>query len=408
MEPLFVIDQRHHGKGPIIFAWHPEGTCVASTGNSRVVHIFDRRGALVDQIVPPHPSVCTALEWDKDGEILAIMQQQSAVVVLWELQTKIKKELVTPVKDLSLLQWSKVGPQLALGTGKGSVVFYNKESGRQTVAASKHKKRIVCGDWNLDNKFAYASEDRQITICSAVGDTLDEVKVKCRPLNVTFGTQDEKESIVSVNLEGRAILLYDLSNRDNALEIEFQQRYGSILSFKWFGGGFLMAAFSSGYVVVISTHLHEIGREQFCAKFHDDQLRDIAYCPIVQRVATCGDNCIKLIDMNDWKEITTENLEKEAGQLDHLAWAKEGQILSVSTRSGCLYSFVVRPGSLNSETSHPHGHSTLELAFRPLSLIGMLTCIVSVVSVALLWCCSSLALSFYDIALALSGTSATI
>jgi hypothetical protein len=83
-----------------------------------------------------------------------------------------------------------------------------------------------------------------------------------------------------------------------------------------------MAGFKSGYVVVISTReaihaaivhlhtdtyaraadMHEIGREQFCAKFHNDELRDIAHCPAVQRVATCGDNCIKLIDMTDnWK-----------------------------------------------------------------------------------------------------------
>jgi hypothetical protein len=29
-----------------------------------------------------------------------------------------------------------------------------------------------------------------------------------------------------------------------------------------------MAGFSLGYVVVISTRPHEIGREQFCARFH--------------------------------------------------------------------------------------------------------------------------------------------
>lgn len=44
LEPHFVVDTRHHGQGPIVFAWHPQGTCVATTGSSRVVHIFGSHG----------------------------------------------------------------------------------------------------------------------------------------------------------------------------------------------------------------------------------------------------------------------------------------------------------------------------------------------------------------------------
>eukprot|EP00952_Eustigmatos_sp_NYUAD-ZCMA_P009144 37837-Eustigmatos_ZCMA.PRE.1 len=44
LEPHFVVDTRHHGKGPIVFSWHPQGTCVATSGSSRVVHIFGTNG----------------------------------------------------------------------------------------------------------------------------------------------------------------------------------------------------------------------------------------------------------------------------------------------------------------------------------------------------------------------------
>lgn len=50
MDPLFVIDSRHHGKGPVIFSWHPHGTLLASSGSNRIVHIFTCHGQLLHSI----------------------------------------------------------------------------------------------------------------------------------------------------------------------------------------------------------------------------------------------------------------------------------------------------------------------------------------------------------------------
>lgn len=62
------------------------------------------------------------------------------------------------------------------------------------------------------------------------------------------------------------------------------------------------------------THLHPLcpcptrpsrrektGREQYCAKFHTGELRGIAHCAATHKLATCGDGCVKLIDMRDWR-----------------------------------------------------------------------------------------------------------
>lgn len=38
------------------------------------------------------------------------------------------------------------------------------------------------------------------------------------------------------------------------------------MTHKWFGDAYIMLGFSAGYVVVISTHQHEIGEELFQAK----------------------------------------------------------------------------------------------------------------------------------------------
>jgi WD repeat-containing protein 19 len=62
-----------------------------------------------------------------------------------------------------------------------------------------------------------------------------------------------------------------------------------------------MAGFSLGYVVVISTKPHEIGREQFCARFHNNELGDLVYSPETGFLASCGDGAVKLIEMDDWR-----------------------------------------------------------------------------------------------------------
>jgi len=189
---------------------------------------------------------------------------------------------------------------------------------------------------------------------------------------------------------GKTILLYDLNERENALELAFQARYGSIVSYQWFGNGYIIAGFSSGYVVIISTHLNEIGQEQYCAKFHEHSLREIVYNEANGTVATCGDNCIKVVRMSDWKEIAVEYLDSEptapsssAGSaaggspptsssstladlsgpiisgsggavqapslcFEDLQWTPDGRILSVSSHNGCLHNFMILSSALRS------------------------------------------------------------
>ena len=85
------------------------------------------------------------------------------------------------------------------------------------------------------------------------------------------------ETHLSINMGGYSLLLYDLSDPDNPLELAFQSRYGNIICHKWFGDGHMMLGFSEGYLVVISTHITEIGEELFSGRFHAKTLYDIAY-----------------------------------------------------------------------------------------------------------------------------------
>lgn len=345
-----MLDSRLFGKGPLVLAWHPSSRYLAVGGLSRVVFVLDRKGNVIDEIMPPLESPITSLDWDADGQTLAILQGTAPHgVYLWDMASKHLDHLDAGIRDPSFkeptfIKWSKVGSHIAVGTARGDVLMYDKESRMCWYVASKHKKRITCGDWNSDNKFAFASDDRQITIATVEGKTFGQVKVKSRPTNVKFGGNErDRENVVSVSMDRKTILLYNLDDPENALELAFQQRYGHIVAFRWFQDGYVMVGFSLGFLVVISTHLSEIGREQFCARFFKDALRDLAYCPLRHKVATCGDNCIKIIDMLDWKDKVAEELDRSAGQVDKVTWSHDGNCLSVTTRNGYLYIYGLEP-----------------------------------------------------------------
>jgi WD repeat-containing protein 19 len=72
------------------------------------------------------------------------------------------KPLETNLKDPSFLCWSRVGPQLAVGSQKGNLLIYNNITFKKVPMMGKHTKKITCGAWNLENKLALASQDRMV------------------------------------------------------------------------------------------------------------------------------------------------------------------------------------------------------------------------------------------------------
>ena len=322
----------------------------------------DRHGDIIDEIPMQNAAPILALQWDKDGEFLAILQEGNASVPLWALSTRKVIPLETNLRDPTFLAWSKTGPQLAIGTAKGSLLIYNKTRKQKIPVVGKHSKAITCGAWSKHgNKLVLGSDDKTLTISNDGGDTLLHTEIKHVPLETHFtfnkssaaykSTNDD--NVVSANLNGKSLLLYNImDDKEDPMELTFAVsdngrgcKYGDVVSHHWFEEGLLLVGFSGGYLLSVSTNAHDLGEEKYARKFHNNNLHTFAYNPQLQRAATAGDDGVRIVDTRDFTEsrpdyISPEDLEN--GRVTSLAWSPDGQILTVGTNTGNVYNFLAK------------------------------------------------------------------
>ncbi|KAJ6655392.1 hypothetical protein lerEdw1_005450 [Lerista edwardsae] len=314
IQRVFTLSEKTVPGSPVQFAWQKTlGNVIAVTGFNHTVKIFDRHGQKKNEI--NLPGNCIAMDWDRDGDTLAIIADKSSSIYLWDANTN-----------------------------KTSLVDTN-----MSYTGSKHTKRITCGCWSKEKLIALGGEDKTITISNHEGDTIRMSTVSGDPSDMEFivmKTDDRipaNETTVSVVVAQKTLYLFNFKDPDNPVELQFQTHYGSIVSYKWYGDGYILIGFSLGFFVVISTHIREIGHEIFQACDHKDNLTSIAISQTLNKGATCGDNCIKIHDLSDLNEMyAIITLEEENKGLDQLAWTDDGQLLAVSTKKGSIHVFLTK------------------------------------------------------------------
>ncbi|NXM86552.1 WDR19 protein, partial [Oenanthe oenanthe] len=348
-QQVFSLYEKSWSGSPVQFAWQKTlGNFLAVTGGGHAVKIFDRHGQKRNEI--GLPGNCVAMDWDKDGDTLAVITDKSSTIFLWDAITNKTSQVDSGMRDaMSFLLWSRVGALLAVGTTKGNLLIYNRQTSRKISVLGKHTKRITCGCWSIENLLALGGEDKMITISNQEGDTIRQTSVSSDPSDMQFSVMktDERvstrESTVSAVVGKRTLFLFNLNDPDNPIDLKFQQPYGSIVSYKWYGDGYIMIGFSHGCFVVISTHIREIGQEVFQAHNHKDNLSSIAISQSLNKAASCGDNCVKIHDLTDLREMyAIINLDDESKGVDQMAWTDDGQLLAVSTRKGSLHVFLTK------------------------------------------------------------------
>lgn len=291
---------------------------------------------------------------------------------MWEVASRNVYYIDSGLGNPTWAKWSKTGPQLAVGSARGALLMFRKDTRKKALIPGKHGDAILCGDWSTGNKLALGGRDVVLTISNEAGETEERVELKHEPAAVQFAAEkgdaafraggaaggagsgsgsgsaasggSSSDTTVSVNMGGKTVLLYNLLRPSHPAELLFQAKYGRIVSYRWFGDGYVLLGFEEGFLVVISTHKDEIKEEVFSGRFHKERLTDIACSAAAQRAASAGGNLIKLLDMSTWRELRSEFAATDAahGSITRLEWTPDGQILTAATANGTVYAFLGR------------------------------------------------------------------
>ncbi|XP_060800859.1 WD repeat-containing protein 19 isoform X1 [Amyelois transitella] len=337
---LYTIDQPH-GLGELYFQWQKgeSRSLIATTGTDATVAIHDRSGQLLERM--KLHGLCAGMEWDNDGDYLAIITPNSNSVLLWECHANKRMTIETGLREPpSCLGWAYGEPLLAIGTQKGNLALYNHHTTKRIPMIGKHTKKITCAAWNKDSILVLASEDKTLSINNSDGDTLRMISLRDTPNDLQFSEMktDERvagENTISLIVGKRTLYLYNLLNPENPIELAFQQRYGSIVSYKWYGDGYILIGFSAGFIIAISTHIKEVGEELFQVKNHKENLTDVTVCN--GQAASCGDGQLKLISI--WNNGEVVGSVSPGGGAERCAWSADGRLLAAAGRA-CLNVYV--------------------------------------------------------------------
>uniref|UniRef100_A0A4W6BS64 WD repeat domain 19 n=1 Tax=Lates calcarifer TaxID=8187 RepID=A0A4W6BS64_LATCA len=349
LQNVFILADKAWTGSNLLYKWQKTlGNYIAVAGQDSSVKIFDRHGHKWTEL--SLPGRCVGMDWDKDGDILAVIAAKSSSIYLWDASVNKTSQIDSGMRDqMSFILWSKTGPLLAVGTVKGNLLIYNQQTSRKIPVLGKHTKKITCGCWSTQNLLALGSDDNTLSISNHEGDTVRQTTLRGEPAEIYFSVMktDERsaqgESTVSVSVDKKILMLFNVNDPENRIELTFQRRYGNIVSYRWYGDGYILIGFSHGYFVVISTHIREIGEELYQAHNHKDSLNSVAISPALNKAASCGDNSIKIHELSELKDISNVvRLDDETKGLDQLSWTDDGQLLAVSTQKGTLHVFLTK------------------------------------------------------------------
>jgi WD repeat-containing protein 19 len=292
------------------------------------------------------------MEFDSEGDTIAILQDNCTAVTVINVYTKkvLELDIDKNNKDKpTCIRWGKNHPTLAIGTDRGLIYYYNKKNEKFFPVTLNHTKAVVSADWNDEGNLATGDENKSLSVTNRTGEPiLQNATLKADPKMIKWARQKTSENkgsytTISTVLQNKTILIYDIKKKSNPIELALDSDYGNIVTYQWFGDGYIAIGFTKGFISIISTHMTEIKNEVNSLQPFRSGLDDLAACEEINRLAVAGENSVKIYDTNTWTEIVEEKIEisNQAGRISKVQWSSTGQILIVSTFLGNIFAFNV-------------------------------------------------------------------
>ena len=201
--------------------------------------------------------------------------------------------------------------------------------------------------WNSKSQLLCSSLDRTITIFDTNGNIIASTAIRGDPSTLRLCSDGPTEKLLVVKSK-KSILVYPNEDFTSPIELSMNSKYGNIMDASWANNGStILVAFSSGYLVSVSTEASTMGADIYQAKIYKSGMNDVSISRGLRRVATCGDNMIKVQELANLQEFNATFSISE-GQIlpEQLQFSDDGQFLSVLTKEKDLISFLSKPPSL--------------------------------------------------------------
>ncbi|VDM26934.1 unnamed protein product [Toxocara canis] len=221
---------------------------------------------------------------------------------------------------------------------------------RKIPVLGKHQRAITCGAFSDSDLLALGADDASITVSNMEGDSIysftcnsDPSMIKFNDLRRPADKGAKSDTMLSAVLGKKILMLVSLSDSENPINLQFQARYGDIVSYVWFLDGYMLLGFDKGYVVCISAHTSEIGQEIFSVQDFKTYLSYVCVSEAFEKALMVGDSQLKIREMNQLGEIFgMYDIEGEDNVLNRVETSDDGQLIAVSGASGTLNVFLTK------------------------------------------------------------------
>lgn len=292
--------------------------------------------------------LCTDLQWDPHGELLVALNDLNSQVVLWDINNrKVPSGFDVGWKGgLSRCRWSPSGDQLAIVNNKGNLLLFNRKLGKKIPIMGKHTRAIVDLMWANEETLICAAEDQQASISNSSGDTVAMIPVPGIPsqlqvhrLQWTKNDVNSEETAVSVVINQTMLYVLDIKKEKPPIELNLPTKYGNLVAYCWAKPDVVVTLFSTGVLLSLSITSQEQDSIQLREYRNIGSYMDL--CQLSGKIATCGDGSVKIHEIAELKDLVcVMNFDQHRDQLDRLRWSDDGQFLTVSTKTGDIYTLL--------------------------------------------------------------------